>query len=261
MPKSNWGTNILNSLKSGWKTALFMEAMRNLNWSRSYLWYVELDGVPNPFQRGGVLGLPCKDVQLTMNEADDFGWNNGIASFKVPKSANSLATITLTVVDDEQGTLRQFYERWFNEVYNPYYGVLPVTEACKQLSIYFQKSTRRNVKRVYYDIDKSVKSTVTGWANQLSSGFFDLGVSLNTQEKKVSDSLDFLVYPTSTYQLSLNAEGSNFITFTMTLQVAACVNQDFGNPNINSGVKTVFDQIVGQETDGSSWLDKIADYI
>ena len=72
---------------------------------------------------------------------------------------------------------------------------------------------------------------------------------------------DFLVYPTSTYQLSLNAEGSNFITFTMTLQVAACVNQDFGNPNINSGVKTVFDQIVGQETDGSSWLDKIADYI
>ena len=133
MPQSNLSTTILNSLKSGWKTALFMEAMRNLNWSRSYLWYVELDGVPNPFQRGGVLGLPCKDVQLTMNETDQFGWNNGIASFKVPKSANSLATITLTVVDDERGTLRKFYERWFNEVYNPYYGVLPVTEACKQL--------------------------------------------------------------------------------------------------------------------------------
>ena len=43
-----------------------MEAMRNLAWSRGYLWYVELDGVPNPFQRGGVLGLPCKSITFTV---------------------------------------------------------------------------------------------------------------------------------------------------------------------------------------------------
>ena len=50
------------------KNALFLEALRNLNWSRGYSWYVELDGVPNPFQRGGVIGLPVTDINFQINK-------------------------------------------------------------------------------------------------------------------------------------------------------------------------------------------------
>ena len=66
---------LLDSLNSAWKTVLFMEALRNLNWSRGYCWYVELDGVPNPFQRGGVLGLPCTSVSFTLAQGSSFGYN------------------------------------------------------------------------------------------------------------------------------------------------------------------------------------------
>ena len=252
-------SSVWNSIKNGWRTALFMEAMRNLAWSRGYLWYVELDGVPNPFQRGGVLGLPCKSINFTLAEGKPYTWSAGINELSVPQNAGGAKQIQLTLVDDEQGTLRQFFERWYNMVYNPYYGVLPVTESCKQLSIYFQKCSRRNVKRVYYDIDTSINNlfgkglnlgnVVKGFAKEL------------TGEHKSTDSMDFLVYPTGTVQYNLQTDANSLIEFTVTLEIAYFVNQDFGNPNVNNGVKTIFDTQIGGITDGSSWLDKIADYI
>lgn len=107
---------VWTAVKNGWKTALFMEAMRNLAWSRGYLWYVELDGVPNPFQRGGVLGLPCKSITFTMAEGNSYKWNAGINELGVPQNAGGVKQIQLTLVDDEQGTLRQFLKDgiiWF----------------------------------------------------------------------------------------------------------------------------------------------------
>ena len=64
--------NKLAKLGSLVKTSLFMEALRNLNWSRDYLWYVELDGVPTPFHRGGVLGLPCTNIQYTLSTGSTY---------------------------------------------------------------------------------------------------------------------------------------------------------------------------------------------
>lgn len=238
---------ILKSLNSAWKTVLFMEALRNLNWSRGYCWYVEMDGVPNPFQRGGVLGLPCTSINFTLAQGNSFGFTAGITQVQVPHNINTIQQIQLTLLDDEQGTIRQFFERWYNQVYNPYYGVLPVTEACKQISIYLQKSTRRNVKRVYFDIDKPLTQTL----------FNEGGISMS----KSSDSIDFLVYPTQTLQMQLDSNRSDLITYSVTLEVAYFVNQDFGNPNVNNGINTIFDMPIGGVTDGSSWLDKIGDYI
>ena len=254
---------IWNSVKNGWRTALFMEAMRNLAWSRGYLWYVELDGVPNPFQRGGVLGLPCKSINFTLAQGSTYDWTAGINTLKVPQNIGAIGSMQLTLVDDEQGTLRQFFERWYNMVYNPYYGVLPVTEACKQISIYFQKCSRRNVKRVYYDIDTPI--------NNFFGNGFNLGGVVKTWEKitekmgnaehKSTDSMDFLVYPSGTVQYNLQTDANALIEISVPLEVAYFVNQDFGNPNVNNGVKTIFDTQIGEITDGSSWLDRIADYI
>lgn len=257
-----------DSLKNGIKTALFMEAMRNLNWSRSYLWYVELDGVPNPFQRGGVLGLPCKSITFELGNGESYNWSASTIGLAVPKGASKLGNINLEVMDDEQGTLRQFFERWYNMIYNPYKGVLPVIEACKQLSIYYQKSTRRNIKRIYYDIDRgfgqlsgSLTSAIDNSIKQVSDSTFALGASKG--KRKIDESLDFLVYPQDNLMLSLNTNQSDVISFNVNLQVVYFVNQDFGNPTVNSGAPSVFGELLNgdEPTTGSSWMDRIADYI
>lgn len=254
---------ILSSLNSAWKTALFMEAMRNLNWSRNYLWYVELDGVPSPFQRGGVLGLPCKDIQFTLAKGESFSWDGGINKFSVPQGIGGTTQIQLTLMDDEKGTLRQFFERWFNQIYHPCYGVLPVSEACKQISIYLQKSTRRNIKRIYYDMDRSISKSLMG------RNWLDLGKAVLNKAKdtvlggitKSTDSIDFLVYPVGDLQLSLSNGGSDLITFSVTLEVAYFINQDFGNPNVHSGVDTLLDTEISGIQEENDWLSKISNYI
>lgn len=240
-----------NAVKRGWKTVLFIEALRNLAWSRGYLWYVELDGVPNPFQRGGVLGLPCADVQFPIGGGESFDITASTINMKVPQRCSPLETIQLDLYDDEQGTIYQFFERWYNEVYNPYYGVLPVTEACKQISIYRQKASRRNVKRVWYDID----STATDVLKMVT------GVQYGVRMPKDSDAYEFLVYPTNQAVANWQTDNNGLQKLNVTLQIAYFVNQDFGNPNENSGVKTIFDIATSTISNGKGWLDKLGDYI
>ena len=242
---SNAGTggslkpNILNSLNGALKTALFMEAIRNLNWSRGYCWYVELDGVPSPFQRGGVIGLPCKSVSFSLAQGDSYTIPQFMTDLKVPHRVGQMDVINLDVYDDEQGTLRTFFERWYNQIYNPYKGVLPVTEACKQITIYFQKTTRRNVKRVYYNIDSNLSALST---------------------TKSTQGYDFLVFPTGPIRLNLSSEQSDYISFSVQLEIAQYVNQDFGNPSGRDSVLSAlgYDFVT---PDANSWLDKLADYI
>lgn len=251
--KSSGPNAILKALQKGWKTALFMEALRNLNWSRGYCWYCEMDGVPNPFQRGGVLGLPARNINFDFaNAGDTFTWSTPTVQLSAPQNAGSLGKIQLQLYDDEQGTLRQFFERWYNQVCNVYQGVLPLDEACKQITIYYQKSTRRNIKRVYYDIDHSLGGTF------VNSVFTKSGTRL---VRKQTEGLDFLVYPSGTIPQNLTSDQNGLIELQVDLQVAYFINQDFGNPNVNNGVKTVLDEVIGNVTEGSSWLDKLADYI
>ena len=262
--------DIVKSLKNAVKTGLFMEAMRNLNWSRGYLWYVELDGVPSPFQRGGVLGLPCTSVTYDVtSQASSKDIQNTGMKFNVPTGFGGYGTINLTMYDDEQGTLRQFFERWHNQIYNPFYGAIPITEAVKQLSIFHQKSTRRNVKRVWYDMDKSMTMPSNTNPNVVSSKEFKWGNVINdikafgksgNGNEKVYDSTDFLVYPSGNINVQLNNSGSELITITVTLQVAQAVTQDFGNPLLHTGAQTLFNKVIGI-SDGTSWIDKIGDYI
>ena len=234
-----------NAVRKGWRTALFIEAMRNLAWSRGYLWYAEIDGMPPPFQRGGVLGLPCKSIQLNLADSSTMEIPTSTIGLEVPQNCGKLGTITMTLVDDEQGTIYQFFERWYNQVYNPYYGVLPVTEACKQLSLYRQKGSRRNVKRVYYDMDWSVDNIILA----------------NVKMPKNSDGYEFLVFPSGDLPMNLNSGSNDMIEVQVRLQIAYYINQDFGSPTVNNGQATIFDVAVGDVTKGSSWLDKIADYI
>ena len=77
-----------------------------------------MDGVPNPFQRGGVLGLPCKSITYRLGNGETMDTNTSTIDFAVPQRYGSIGDISLDLYEDEQGTLTTFFERWYNEIYN-----------------------------------------------------------------------------------------------------------------------------------------------
>ena len=248
--------NVADSIRNMVKSALFLETLRNINWSRGYCWYAEMDGVPNPFQRGGVIGLPVKDISFKIAEGTTYSFNTStVETLEVPQAMGNLGIVTMTLLDDEQQTLARFFERWYNQVYNPYLGVLPVTEACRQISIYKQKSTRRNVRRVYYNIDNSggIKGLLPRAFHTITGGAL----------KRETEGYDFLVFPAGPLQFGWGTDANDLNTLQVNLTIAHFVNQDFGNPTANTGVLDWFGSSDGNVhgTNGRSWLDKLSNFI
>ena len=228
---------------------LYHEAMRNLNWSRDYLWYAELSGVPNPFQSNGVLGFPATSITYTLTDGELFTWNGSMEEFAVPKSKR-LCDINISFIDDEQQTLLTFFERWYNNIYNINTGVLPLTECCYTLNIYSLKSTRSKVRRAYFDY--SVERNYTGESITES-------IVSNTNTK-ITDCRQFYVYPDGPLQEQLTYSGpGNPREYTVRLVVAGYVNADFGNPSKHESTNELFDKI--NNATGSDILSKMADYI
>lgn len=125
---------VISFVKDVGERVFYQEALRNLNWSRGYLWKVKLADVPPPFHPEGIIKLPVIDVVDTLAMGTTFDWEAGIDFLQVPWKRQQF-TINITMYDDEEGTLEMFFERWFNEVYNSRYGVLPLTEAIKDITI------------------------------------------------------------------------------------------------------------------------------
>lgn len=247
-------TSVADSIKNVVKTALFMETLRNLNWSRGYDWYAEMDGVPNPFQRGGALGLPLKDINFKISEGTLYPFTtSSVESLNVPRAMGELGMVTMSLFDDEQQTLARFFERWYNQIYNPYKGVLPVTEACKQLTIYKQKSTRRNVKRVYYNIDNNITNLVGGGFNYITKG----------KVSRTTEGYDFLVFPQGPLQYTWGTDANELNTLSVQFQVVHFCNQDFGNPLDNTNITHAFGNTSGfiHGLGGRDWLDKLSNFI
>ena len=91
-------------------------AMRNINWSRSYLWEVELEGAPFPFGKGHPFGFPAVEVDDTISVGDTFDWEAGLDFLRVPRRRSRI-DIRLTFYDTEDGRLEIFFEDWFNKIY------------------------------------------------------------------------------------------------------------------------------------------------
>ena len=249
---SSLAGGVTDALNGILKTVLFMETLRNINWSRGYCWYCEMDGVPNPFQRGGVLGLPCTNVNFTIAEGTNYTFGvSSMETIEVPRAMNNLGIITLDLLDDEQQTLTRFFERWYNQIYNPYKGVLPLTESCKMLSIYKQKSTRKNVKRVYYNIDKNVNSLAGMAYSYLTKGKVPI----------TTEGYDFLVFPTGTLQQNWSTDGNELNKVSVSFKVAHFMNQDFGSPDLSTGITDFLGNTTGNIHIGNSWIDRLTDFI
>ena len=255
-PKNLLNNKVTDGIKSALKTAAFLESMRNINWSRGYCWFAELDGVPAPFHRGGAIGLPLTNVTFKIAEGTSYKFNTStVETLDIPLGMANLGIVTLDMYDDEQQTLAKFFERWYNQVYNPYRGVLPITEACKQITIYKQKSTRRNVKRIYYNLDDNNYAAMGGVVGKAFSYIRKGKLARNTE------GFDFLVFPEGAMQFNWGTDANELNKLSVSLTIAHFINQDFGDPVDSNGVVSVFDNTDGIIHTGRAFLDRLADYI
>ena len=236
--ESNNG-NVLNNLCNN---ALFLEAFRNLNWSRAYDWYCELDGVPSAFSRGGVIGFPASSISFQINDGKTFDWTAGPEALAVPQG-RGLCNVDLTFIDDEEGTVFSFFERWFNNVYTSYAGVLPLSEATKSLSIYKLKSLRTKINRKTYRY------------NYLTE-------EMGKLTKHVVASRELIVFPVGTLEENEKI-ASEPRSYTVRLVVAHQDNPDYGNPAGNS-IEDALNKSKNTDETGfekPSFLSKLANYI
>ena len=126
-----------------------LDALRNVNWSRSYLWEVDLDGAPTPYGPGQSPGLPVVDVDAPLAMGHTYDIESGIQLLRVPLKSQSY-DIRLTIYDDENGTLEKFFIEWFQQIYNPRLGVLPIHQAVRKMVVKKLNSRRQLISNITY---------------------------------------------------------------------------------------------------------------
>lgn len=116
------------------KKVTYQEALKMINWSRAYKWYVELEGAPHPFDSSGI-GLPVIEVQDPIAFGNTHDIEQSVSWLRVPRDRGRFE-ITMSMYDDENATIERFFEDWFDSIYDVNNGVEYVTNAMKLLTIY-----------------------------------------------------------------------------------------------------------------------------
>jgi hypothetical protein len=199
--------------------------------------------MPNPFQRGGVIGLPTTDISIEVASGQTYSWDTPIEPIIVPRGRDA-RRIQLTFLDDEQATASTFFERWYNMIYDVTRGVLPLSECCKCISITKTKATRSGINKSY---------TPYG-TNYNDNGKFGKATT------SLKSSRDYLVFPETVFQEALNYTSGAPRSYQVSLIIAKDITGDYGNPTMIEGNATLLGNVLNNTT-GNSWLDKIADYI
>jgi hypothetical protein len=126
-----------------------LDALRKVNWSRSYLWEVDLEGAPAPYGPGQSPGLPVVDVDAPLAMGFTYDISSGIQLLRVPLKTQAY-DVRLTIYDDENGTLEKFFTAWYQQIYNPKLGVLPIHQAVRRMVIKKLSSRRKLIDKITY---------------------------------------------------------------------------------------------------------------
>ena len=94
------------------------QRLSQIEWSRGYSWDVYIDPAPPaPFDKTS-FGLPVVNVQsdfALVGSSGTLELANAVYNFPNNKS---FFQISLTLLDDEIGTMEQYFEEWTNQVYS-----------------------------------------------------------------------------------------------------------------------------------------------
>ena len=158
--------------------------MANIEWSRGYSWDVHLSPAPPPPFDKSSYGIPVVEVQCDyalLGQSGDLPQAN--STYRYPKNKN-LFDIKLTMLDDEKGTMEQYFEQWMNEVYS-------------------------------WDDDPSLRGAI----NYLDQSVRQLTLAKLDSKKREIFNRQYLVYPEANLS-SFNTSTGGVRTFTINLVVA-----------------------------------------
>lgn len=157
------------------------ERMAQIEWSRGFSWDVYLSPAPpSPFNETAY-GLPVVEVQSDYTMAshpNTLSFANTTYSFPWGRE---IFSIKLVMMDDEKGTMEQYFEDWYNQVY-PW-------------------------------------NAQGGYTQYLDESVRELKLTKLTSTKREVFSREYLVYPQSSVTAFNNSTG-NVRTFTIDLMVA-----------------------------------------
>lgn len=146
IPDGSAGISIATDLK---------KRMADIEWSRGYSWDVYISPAPPAPFNNSSYGLPVIEVQsdfALIGNSTDLPAANSV--YRAPLSKNFF-DIKLTMLDDEKGTMEQYFEHWMDWVYSWDNGALRGTinyldKSVRQLTITKITSTKKTLyKRTY----------------------------------------------------------------------------------------------------------------
>lgn len=105
--------------------------LREIQWGRNHLWDVSIEGMPSPFSDW----FPAKEVKWDPYETSSHDIAGNHRSFSVPISTSGSKLNLSGIPDDEEGTIYDFFNDWYNDIYNHKDGLLTLKEAVKPIRI------------------------------------------------------------------------------------------------------------------------------
>jgi hypothetical protein len=89
-----------------------LENIRNIEWSKSWLWDVRF---PKDGPKGFESWFPAVSIEENLSTLEPFSFNGGYSTFEVPKST-TLFDIKMTFIDDIRLSVEHWLDEWVNQV-------------------------------------------------------------------------------------------------------------------------------------------------
>lgn len=177
------------------------QTLADIEWSKGYNWDVRITPEPPaPFNRYNY-GIPVVDVICDFalfGVSNPYRISNG--TYNVPQS-KTLFDIKLTMLDDEKGTMEQYFEEWQNLVYgwdDDGGAINYLSESVRQIDITKLDSTKREIFTRSYlvypeqsmiSVNNSVGNVRNFGINLVVAGYLGKTTSKSVVSKDVSADL------------------------------------------------------------------------
>ena len=90
--------------------------LKQIEWSRGYLWDCHFSKRPDKPFNDPAFGLPVIDVTDAVAIGQSYDMNAGISTYRFPYR-KTFFDIKMTFLDNEDGVMETYFENWFDEIY------------------------------------------------------------------------------------------------------------------------------------------------
>jgi len=108
-----------------------IEVIREIEWGQKYLWDVQIEGAPKPFDKF----FPATSIEEDMAVVEHFEFTRYMSTYAVPKN-QKIRRLKLSFYDDEYNTLSLWLAGWINiEIFNSGFCLSPLEDVAKTITI------------------------------------------------------------------------------------------------------------------------------